>query len=238
MSSKKRGLKDILADIDAEEKRFEERREAASRPKTQWFKVEAGKSVKVIFLQELDADSPNYSQKNDLGVLAIEHKNPEDFRRKALCTMDDEGACFGCEQHKKDYKAGWGQKRTLYINVLVDNGVDEPFVAVLSQGNGPKSITPALLEQAGEFPSITDTWYKVKRNGKSLSDTQYILTRLTDHGKNVEEYELFDLDAVIRDVPYAQQEAHYYGNNAPSAEEKEEAKELVESSPVGGNLTW
>ena len=218
-----RGLKNITAHVDAEEAKFNG--SGDSGPKTVWFKLNDKQAAKVLFLQELDPDSPNFSTKNDLGFLAVEHSNPADFRRKAICTIDDEGACWACEQHKKDWKAGWKQKTRLYINVLVDNGTDEPFVAVLSQGNGPKSVTPSLIEQAGEIGTISDKWFKIKRTGAGALDTSYLLTPLGAHDKDVEDYDLFDLDKVVRQIPYAEQEAHYGG-----AEKKDDA--LAEDRPA------
>lgn len=203
-----RGLKNINAHVEAEEAKFSGSGDA---PKAKWFKLNDKQAVKVVFLQELDEDSPNYSEKNGLGFIAVEHVNPENFRRKALCSIDEEGACYGCEQHSKNWKAGWKQKSRLYINALVDNGTDEPYVVVLSQGNGPKSVTPSLIEQAGEIGTITDKYFKIKRSGAGLSDTSYLLTPLGAHDLNVEDYELYDLDKVVRSVPYAEQEAHYLG---------------------------
>lgn len=205
MSGIVRGLKAINKHIDAEEAKFA----GSDGPKTQWFKLADKQSVKVAFLQELDADSPNFSQKNDLGFLAVEHVNPENYRRKAVCSIDDEGVCFGCEQHRKDWKAGWKQKTRLYINVLVDDGQNEPYVAVLSQGNGPKSITPTLIEYAGDDGTISDKWFTIKRTGAGATDTSYTLRAGKQHDLNVEDYELFDLEKVLRQVPYAEQAAHY-----------------------------
>jgi hypothetical protein len=209
-----RGLKNINAHVEAEEAKFSGSGDAQ---KAKWFKLADKQAVKVVFLQELDEDSPNYSAKNGLGFIAVEHVNPENFRRKALCSIDDEGACWACEQHSKDWKAGWKQKSRLYINALIDDGVNEPYVVVLSQGNGPKSITPSLIEQAGEIGTISDKYFKIKRSGAGLSDTSYLLTPLGAHDLNVEDYELFDLDKVVRTVPYNEQEAHYLGG-AESAE--------------------
>lgn len=201
------GLKSINAHVEAEEAKFSGGGD--DRQKTKWFSLKDKQAAKIAFLQELDSDSENYSEKNGLGFIAVEHQNPKNFRRKALCSIEDEGACFGCEEHKKDYKAGWRQKTKLYINVLVDNGVDEPYVAVLSQGTSGKSVTPNLIEHATEFGTITDKWFKIKRKGSGLSDTSYTLTALSDHGLNVEDYELFDLEKVVRNIPYAEQSAHY-----------------------------
>ena len=208
----KRGLKAIQEHVDAEEAKFA----GSDGPSTKWFKIADKQAVKVVFLQELDPDSENYSQKNDLGFLAVEHVNPKNWRRKALCTADD-GACYGCEQHRKDWKAGWKQKTRLYINVLVDDGKEEPYVAVLSQGNGPKSITPSLIEQAGLLGSISDKYFQIKRTGSGATDTLYLLTPLNAHDVKVEDYELFDLEKALRAVPYAEQEAHYLDGQEESA---------------------
>lgn len=213
-----RGLKNITAKIEADEARF-----SGDSVKTKWVSLKDKESIKVIFLQELDDDSESFSEKNDLGFIAVEHSNPDDFKRKALCTLDDEGACWACEKNRAmykaddEYKGGWKQKSRLYINVLVDDGKEEPYVAVLSQGLSAKQITPALIEHAGEIGSISDKWFKLKRQGSGFSDTQYLLTPLAQHDKNVEDYELFDLNNVVRHVPYAQQEAHYLSGGESSA---------------------
>jgi hypothetical protein len=203
-----KGLKAINKHVEAEEAKFSGGG-TSDAPKTKWFSLKDKQAVKVLFLQELDEDSENFSLKNDIGFLATEHQNPDNFKLKAVCSAD-EGQCYGCEMHDlKGWKAGWKQKTRLYINVLVDDGVNEPYVAVLSQGNGPKSITPALLEYAGLVGTITDKWYRIKRDGSGQTDTSYLLMPLAPSDKNVEDYELFDLEKVVRQVPYEEQAAHY-----------------------------
>jgi hypothetical protein len=232
-----RGLKAINAHVDAEEAKFSG---SGDSTPTKWFKLADKQAVKVLFLQELDPDSPNYSEKNDLGFLAVEHVNPKNWKRKAVCSIDDEGACYGCEQHKKDWKAGWKQKTRLYINVLVDDGTNEPYVAVLSQGNGPKSVTPSLIEQAGEMGTITDKWFKIKRSGAGAMDTSYLLTPLGKHENDVESYELFDLEKVLRQVPYDQQAAHYHDGEDTSEAPAESAASAVAAGAgsTSANSEW
>lgn len=229
----KRGLKAIQEHIDAEEAKYA----GNDGPKTQWFKLADKQSVKVVFLQELDPDSENFSQKNDLGFLAVEHANPKNYRRKALCSIDDEGVCFGCEQHKKDWKAGWKQKTRLYINVLVDDGQNEPYTAVLSQGNGPKSVTPVLIEEAGDVGTITDKYFTIKRSGAGATDTSYTIRAGKAHDLNVEDYELFDLEKVTRNIPYDEQKAHYLdGEDAAVA--AEDAAAAASSGTEGAASEW
>lgn len=227
MSGIVRGLKAINKHVEAEEAKYA----GSDGPKTQWFKINDKQSVKVVFLQELDPDSENFSQKNDIGFLAVEHVNPKNFRRKAVCTIDDEGVCFGCEQHKKDWKAGWKQKSRLYINVLVDDGQNEPYVAVLSQGNGPKSVTPVLLEEAQDVGTITDKYFTIKRTGSGPTDTSYTIRAGKAHELNPEDYELFDLEKVVRQVPYAEQASHYLDG-------EEAATEEAAPAAVGADSEW
>jgi hypothetical protein len=233
-----KGLKAINKHVEAEESKFSGSGDGTS---IKWFKLGDKQSVKVAFLQELDPDSENYSQKNDLGFLAVEHVNPKNWRQKAVCSIDDEGACYGCEQHRKDWKAGWKQKTRLYINVLVDDGSgDDPYVAVLSQGNGPKSITPVLIEYATEDGTITDKWFSIKRTGAGATDTSYTLRAGKDHGLNVEDdkYTLFDLEKAIRQIPYVQQEAHYLSGQEVENEVAEKAAVSTGATSSGADAEW
>lgn len=183
--------------------------------KARWLKLEDGEAVKVRFLQELDPDSPNYDEKRGLGFIANEHTNPGDYRRKGLCSMDDQGKCWGCEQHRKDYKKGWKARARLYVNVLVDDGKEEPYVAILSQGSSGKAITPTIIEYAGEVGSITDLTWRIKRSGKG-TDTSYTIIPLAKDDAKFElgELALYELEKLaVRDLPYVDQEAFYAGNS-------------------------
>jgi hypothetical protein len=226
MSGVLKGLAAIQARIAQDEAR-----NSGDYVKAEFFKLRDKEAVKGVFLQELDEESKHYSPKNGLGMVAIEHTNPNNFKRKAVCTLDDEGACWACEQHRKDYKAGWKQRPRIYINFLILG--DEPSehkVVVLSQGLSESQISPALFEQAGEFGTITEKVYKIKRTGAGFNDTSYLLTALADHDVNVEDYELFDLDKVVRHVPYAQQAAHYLDSVAGTDASPVEQRETVSAS--------
>lgn len=204
--------------------------EGSEGSKATWVKIEDGESIKVRFLQELDPDSPTYNEKNGLGFIAIEHTNPADYRRKALCSMDDQGKCYGCEQHRKDYKAGWKGKPRLYINVLVDNGKDDPFVAVLSQGISGKTITPTLNEYAKEMGSITNLMWRIKRTGLK-TDTSYTIIPLQKDETEFDSsgLELYDLmTTAVRDLPYVEQDAFFSG----------ETKKSEGSSATDSTLDW
>lgn len=189
--------------------------------KGRWVKLEDGESVKIRFLQELDPDSPNYNEKSGLGFIAVEHTNPKDYRRKGLCTMEDQGKCYGCEQHRKDYKAGWKGRSRLYINVLVDDGKEDPYVAILSQGSSGKTITPTLIEYAGEMGSITNLMWRIKRSG-TKTDTSYTIIPLAKDEApfDVSGLELYQLESsAVRDLPYAEQESFFNGENSDEKQE-------------------
>ena len=182
-----------------------------SGEKGRWLKLADNQTAKIRFLQELDDESPQYNEKNGVGFIAIEHTNPMDYRRKALCSIDDQGRCYGCEQHRKDMKSGWKGRSRLYINILVDDGQEDPYVAIMSQGSGPKSATPEIIQYAGETGSITNVVWRLKRTGER-TDTNYSIIPLPTSDAMKDEYELFDLEKIaVRDVPYAEQENFYLG---------------------------
>lgn len=190
--------------------------------KGRWLKLDDAQSVKIRFLQELDPDSSEYLAEAGLGFIAVEHTNPKDYRRKALCSADDQGRCYGCEMHRRDMKAGWKGRSRLYVNVLVDDGKEDPYVAIFSQGGGPKSATPEIIQYAGETGSITNVTWRLKRTGEKTDTAYSIIPLPTPDMKpiDLETYELFDLEkSAVRDVPYAEQEAFYLGLTSDSSEE-------------------
>ena len=190
--------------------------------KGRWLSLKDGQSLKIRFMQELDADSKNYIEKAGLAFIAVEHTNPKDYKRKALCTIEDQGRCFGCEQHRRDPKAGWKGRSRFYANVLVDDGQEDPYVAIFSQGAGPKSATPEIINYAGETGSISNLTWKLKRTG-TATDTNYSIIPLptADVGPiDLDKHELFDLEkTAVRDVPYADQEGFYFGITSDSSSE-------------------
>jgi len=217
-----KGLKELNKEMD------KPHANSGDSTKARWAKLEDAESVKIRFLQELDPDSPTYNEKNGLGFIAVEHTNPKDYRRKALCSMDDQGKCFGCEQHRKDYKAGWKGRSRLYMNVLIDDGKEDPYVAILSQGSSAKTITPTLIEYAGEMGSITNLMWRIKRSG-TKTDTSYTIIPLAkdESAFDYSVLELYDLETTaVRDLPYTEQEAFFAGE----AGHQEESDSATSSS--------
>jgi len=184
------------------------------RPKSEWVKLAPNETQEIRFLQEVDADSKFYSEKNGLVLAASEHTKPGDYRTKAVCSLDDEGRCYGCERHQADYKEGWKARTRLYANVLIGSGKDAQ-VAILSQGFSGKSITPNLLQAAEAFGGITKTIFSIKRIGSGTDTSYSLFPKGQDESFDPESYELFDLEQVaVRKVPYAEQSAFFNGGDA------------------------
>lgn len=198
---------------------------SGDRVKAKFLKLNDGQTVKVRFLQELDADSPHYRDDAGQGFLAIEHQHPHDFKKRMVCSLDDEGRCYGCEQYDKGVKE-YRQKSKLYVNALVTQPDGTSEVVVISQGNGPKSVTPALIDAAGEYGSITNRVWKLSRKGSGQTNTSYTLTPLDkdDMEYDVSQHELFDLEKVVYQIPYDQQAAYFGGGSANADSSTDDAE--------------
>ena len=212
----------IVKGLSAINKAMDKPTTTSDGQKGRWLALKDNQSVKIRFLQEIDPDSANYNQKAGLGFIAIEHTNPKDYRRKALCTIEDQGQCYGCEQYRRDPKSGWKGRPRFYVNVLVEDGAEDPYVAIFSLGTGPKSATPEISQYATETGSITNLVWKLKRTGEK-TDTNYSIIPLpTADVKPIDfdKYELFDLEkTAVRDVSYAEQEAFYAGITSDASPE-------------------
>jgi hypothetical protein len=204
-----RGLKDINALV--------EKPKSEGGSKVRWLKLADGQAVKIRFIEELDEESPNYDANRGLSLVVKEHTNPRDFRRRAVDTMDSEGRDWAEEQHRKDPKAGWKGKLRFYCNVLIDDGMEEPFVAVWSMGVGKMSVFNTIREYALETGSISNLTWKLKRSGQG-TETNYTLIPSVPDTEPFEwsGIEPFPLEMALHQIPYAEQEAFYMGYDSPS----------------------
>jgi hypothetical protein len=205
-----KGLKNIEAMLD--KPKFEN-----NGPRVTWLKLEDNQSVSVRFVNELDGDSPSYDEKNGLAIVVSEHTNPKDYKRKAACSAESEGRCFGCEMHRKDMKAGWRARLRFYINVLVDDGTNDPYIAVWSMGVAKSATFDTIREYVQDSQSLSNMTWKLKRNGKG-TETTYILIPIKQDEEKFDwsKFEISDLEAVVREVPYAEQESFFLGFDNPS----------------------
>jgi hypothetical protein len=205
-----KGLKNIEAMLD--KPKFEN-----NGPRVTLLKLEDNQSVSVRFVNELDGDSPSYDEKNGLAIVVSEHTNPKDYKRKAACSAESEGRCFGCEMHRKDMKAGWRARLRFYINVLVDDGTNDPYIAVWSMGVAKSATFDTIREYVQDSQSLSGMTWKLKRNGKG-TETTYILIPIKQDEEKFDwsKHEIPDLEVVVKEVPYADQESFYLGFDNPS----------------------
>ena len=190
----------------------------SDKPRVRWLKLTDGQAVKIRFIEELDEDSPSYSADRGLSLVVKEHTNPKDYRRKAVDTMESEGRDWAEEMHRKDPKAGWRGRLRFYCNVLVDDGIEEPYAASWSMGVSKQSAFNTIREYALETGSISNVQWKLKRSG-SGTETSYTLIPSAPDSEPFKwgTVEPFDIDLALNHVPYAEQEAYYLGFDTPSA---------------------
>lgn len=212
-----KGLKAMEQAIDKPKSSVE-----SSGIKVRWLKLEDGQSAKIRFVNELDSDSPNFDESRDMAIVVSEHTNPKDYKRKAVCSQDSEGRCFGCEMARKetmeDRKRGgsWRPRLRFYTNILVDDGLEDPYVAVWSQGVGKQSAFNSIREYALDTGSISNLTWRIKRQGTG-TDTTYVLlpTAPDTEPYDWKDIDPFNLEKVVREVPYAEQESFYLGFDGP-----------------------
>ena len=205
-----KGLKNISALVD--KPKYE-----SNGTKIRWVKLSDGQAAKIRFINELDTDSANYNEERGLAVVISEHTNPKDYKRKAACTQDYEGRCLGCEMSHKEPKGGWRARLRFYTNVLVDDGLEAPYTAVWSQGISKQSAFNTIREYALETGSISNLTWKLKRNGQGI-ETNFTLIPSTPDTEPFawDSIETFNLDKVVREVPYPEQESFYLNFDTPS----------------------
>lgn len=185
--------------------------------KVRWVKLADGQSAKIRFIEELDTDSATYNEDRGLSVVISEHTNPKDYKRKAACTIESEGRCYGCEMARKEPKSGWRARLRWYGNVLIEDGLEPAYVAVWSQGISKQSAFSTIREYALETGSISNLEWKIKRNGQG-TETSYTLlpTKPDTEPFKWDNIEPFNLEKVVREVPYAEQENFFFGFDTPS----------------------
>jgi hypothetical protein len=186
--------------------------------KVRWLKLADGQALKIRFVEELDEDSASYSENRGLALVVKEHTNPKDYRRKAVDTMETEGRDWAEEMHRKDPKAGWRARLRFYCNVLVDDGIEDPYVAIWSMGVSKQSAFNTIREYALETGSISNLTWKLKRNGQGTETSYTLIPSIPDTEPFAwSDTQPFALESALNRVPYAEQEAYYLGFDGPSA---------------------
>jgi hypothetical protein len=185
--------------------------------KVRWLKLADGQALKIRFVEELDEDSASYSENRGLALVVKEHTNPKDYRRKAVDTMETEGRDWAEEMHRKDPKAGWRARLRFYCNVLVDDGIEDPYVAIWSMGVSKQSAFNTIREYALETGSISNLTWKLKRNGQGTETSYTLIPSVPDTEPFAwSDVQPFPLESALNRVAYAEQEAYYLGFDGPS----------------------
>lgn len=206
------------------------------KPKGRYVSVKDGQSVKMIFLQEIDEDSPNYNADMGTAVFVLMHTNPDNWQKSGKCTADT-GECFGCQMK-------WKQKILLFVNVLIDDGKEEPYVAIFNKGLGKGSVAQSLLNMAADDDfdlSISDKTFKFTRTGEKTKTTYSLDALPKPHGKNLSDYadQLFDLEKYVFTVSPEKQEAYYLdGQEASEAPARERASASASAGSSSVDSEW
>lgn len=211
----------LVTGLDAIKKRANERGGGGAG----FLSLKDGDREKIWFLQELDSDSENYDPDAGLGTLAVEYRDPSNFRKRIVDTSDTEGRCWPAEQ-------GWKPRVSLYIAVAVEKG-DSYEVKILNQGFGPKSVVNWLVEYAQDAGTITNVPFRISRTGAGMTDTSYSLVPAGSPSEPLDRekhgLEVPNFEKVLKHVPYEQQR-DFFQNDGDSGEDSE--KELAEAGSV------
>lgn len=211
------GLKEYQERKAAEEAR----REEASKPRIQRFALEKdGDSAVVRFAQEMDADAKNYSAEAGLGVVHIFHNNGDDpkngFMNAAKCTMETQGACYGCER-VQDYsiewndRKGWKQKEKFVINLIAGeprevvekvNGKEKKKYYTTDLADDAKGGTVYLLEQStynGIYDALAAFFLNTKASKETILGKTFQITR-KGSGFNDTSYNIIPVEDLPKDA--------------------------------------
>ena len=218
------GIKGIIAESTP--------RETSS---VKWLTMKDGQAIKVRFLNELDEESKMYDPERGVAAVVHEDVTPGDFKTKAQCTMDDEGRCWACEQAARGEKE-WRPKTRFYANVIVDNGIDDPYVAVWNMGVFRSTTFATIKEHYMDNGSISDWTFKLKRQGEKTDTTYLFLPQKQDSEPfDFSPFKPYDLNDAIRAIPYVEQQAYYMRNSSGRTTTE---STIGETESDGSNLEW
>jgi hypothetical protein len=212
-----------LSELKRERAEQAERRAQADRPKATWLSLKSGESVRLRFMQELDDAAENYNEERGLGALLVVHSTkyvPGSASRTALCTIESEGNCYGCERYavRDEDSKTWRPYTSVYVNVLVDSGNGELKSMVLNK-KANTNIVDTLIEWAEDADSVTNVVWKYARQGDGKETKYSLMTppKATDESTlakfPIDEFPLFDVANIVPNVAYAEQ-PKYYGYEA------------------------
>lgn len=231
-----------MADLKSILQRKKEYQERTERPTFDWFGVPANKSAKVVFLQELDGD---LADEKGVARYLVEHTSPQDFKRRAECTFDEETGerCFACEMNQEDPKGNWWAKTNFYVQVYTEGPDDKPGkgkVKVLSRG---------ISNKGGDFFDLLLTWATEENEGRVTGQTFVIskggektspwsLMPTTKKLEVPETAELIDLEKAIGNKVEYDKQKNFYMPKGNADSEAAPATRQSAPKPAAEELTW
>lgn len=204
-----------LKSLDKIRAKVEEKSGFTGDNESPFLTLKDGDSYDIRFLQEIDDEVATYDERRGLMAIVEEHtgQGPEGYKRRAVCTAEEDGRCWACEQTSlPDIGKKWKPRMRLYTNVIVRG--DEDKVKILAQGFGDKNIGKLLISYNDEYEGLGGQDFKIKRTGAGMNDTSYMLIPKPPKALSEADLalELKDLSKFIKYVPYENQADFYAGN--------------------------
>lgn len=189
-----------------------------------FLQLKDGDAFKIRVLQEFDDSFTGYDERKGPIVVVEEHTAPQNYKRRAVCTLEEEGHCWACQQVAAggENAKKWKSKMRFYANVLVRVEEGDPKVKILAQGFGDKNVGTNLIEIAVETGGLTGQDMKLSRSGAKMNDTNYTIFPLPPKAltKAEKELEMIDLSNFIKFIPY-QEQADYYNSTDEGGPKKD-----------------
>lgn len=168
-------------------------------------------------------------------------------------------------------RKGWKQKEKFVINVIAGeprevvekvNGKEKKRFFTTDLPDDAKGGTVYLVEQStynGIYDALANFFlntkasketilgktFQITRKGSGFNDTSYSIIPVEDLPKGatpLSEFELFDVNEVLPEVPYAQQDAFYHKGQAsaaaPSEAPAEDKQPVAAGSKTGTSEGW
>ena len=198
-------------------------------------KLADGQAVEVRLINEMDDDSPHYDPARGLAGVVKQHVSPFNWLKKAECTMETEGRCWACEQAQAlvgtENGKKWRWKQRFYANVLVDDKVDEPYLAYLDLATYRNNVYETIKDHFLDTGSVSNVVWKMKRSGSGQNDTTYLFQVRSIDSKPFDwpaDLVPYELEQLVPTIPYDEQAA-FYGVASFVEEINEETGEVSEA---------
>lgn len=217
-------VKGSIKSLDKIKQKLETKGGGSFDDESPFLTLKDGDSYSIRFIQEISDDSPFYDERRGTMEIVEEHtgQGPEGYKRRAVCTFEEDGRCWACEQTTlPEIGKKWKPRMRFYVNVIV-RGVDgaPDKVKILAQGFGDKNIGKYLIECSSEYDGLGGQDFKISRSGSGMNDTNYtIVPRAPKPMSEADKaFEVRDLSRYVKYVAYEDQ-ADFYSGNATGSEE-------------------